>query len=168
MGWTRLRRDIEVATLREAAKTERDGSVCRRLLGLAHLLETGNRDEAQKIACLTGSNFLIWMKRFNEQGIPGLQSKPCSGRPRKISEEVVTKLKEKVLAGPTATEHLVRYRIVDLQGFLKEEHQVSICQSGLWYYLQNFKLSWKTGRQRHPKSDAKTQEAFKKTSVKSC
>ncbi len=37
-------------------------------------------------------------------------------------------------------------------------------QSGIWYTLQQLDLSWKTGRQRHPKSDDAVQDAFKKTS----
>ena len=167
MAWTRLRQDIKAETLRDAAKTEKNSNTVRRLLGIAHLLDGGTRCEAQKICCLTINVFRIWMKRFNEQGIDGLKSKPSTGRPVKLSKEIIDKLQEKVLSGPSAAEHLVRYRIVDLQKFLQDEYKISMCQSGLWYNLQNLKLSWKTGRQRHPKSDHEAQEAFKKTSVKS-
>ncbi len=167
MGWTRLRKDIKSETLREEAKKEKDGSMCRRLLGIAHLLEGGSRQEAQKIACLTINTFRTWMKRFNEQGIPGLRSKKSPGRPVIISQKIEEKLKEKVLAGPSLEEGLVRYRIADLQKFLKEDHQISIGISGLWYNLRDLNLSWKTGRQRHPKSNEEAQETFKKTSKKS-
>lgn len=68
------------------------------------------------------------------------------------------------MEGPRAEEGLARYRIVDLQRFLKEEHGITMGVSGIWYVLQDLNLSWKTGRQRHPKSDEATQEAFKKTS----
>ncbi len=60
------------------------------------------------------------------------------------------KLKSKVLSGPGADEGLVRYRIVDLQRFLREEHEISMGISGIWYNLQELNLTWKTGRQRHP------------------
>jgi len=57
----------------------------------------------------------------------------------------------------------VRYRIVDIQHFLKEEHGIEMGLSGIWYKLQELELTWKTGRQRHPKSSEEGQEAFKKT-----
>lgn len=158
-----IREDIRAETLRQAAKTERNSGMCRRLLGIAHLIEGGNRTEAQKIACLTVNTFRIWIQRFNTQGIEGLRAKKSTGRPPKLSVEVEQSLREKVLQGPSAKEGLARYRIIDLKNFLQEEHQISIGISGIWYILQDLKLTWKTGRQRHPKSDEDAQEAFKKT-----
>ena len=136
MGWTRLREDISILTLREAAKKEKDSGMCRRLLAMAHLLETGNRQEAQKVACLTVNTFRTWMKRFNAHGIPGLRAKKSPGRPIALSAAIKAELKKKVLEGPSKEEGLVRYRLCDLQSFLKDEHQISLCSSGVWNYLQ--------------------------------
>lgn len=163
MAWTRLRKDIEASTLRIAAKKETNAGMSRRLLGIAHLLEGGTREEAHKIACLTINIFRIWMKRFNESGIEGLRSKKSTGRPPKISKEIKEELKKKILDGPDKRKGLVRYRIVDLQNMLKENYDIKIGSSGLWYILQELDLTWKTGRQRHPKSATDTQETFKKT-----
>ena len=164
MKATTLRTDIPATTLSEIAKTEKSGAVCRRLLGLAHLLEGGHRAEAQRIACLTTCTFRGWMKQFNDEGIAGLYPRKSPGRPSRMSQEVVCKLKEKVLSGPSPEEGLVRYRIVDLQTYLEKEHQISFGISRIWYVLQDLNISWKTARQRHPKSDEQAQEAFKKTS----
>lgn len=158
-----IRDDIAPVILRRAAKEERDGVVCRRLLGIAHLLEGGSRSEAQKIACLTVNTFRIWIQRFNVQGIEGLRSKKSSGRPRKLTSEVELTLKEQVLKGPSSEDGIVRFRLVDLQSCLQKEHGVSIRLSGIWRQLQRLGFTWKTGRQRHPKSDEQVQEAFKKT-----
>ena len=158
-----VRDDIPSEVLRKAAKSERDGEVCRRLLGIAHLLERGSRSEAQKIACLTVNTFRTWIQRFNVQGIEGLRSKKSSGRPPKLTSEVESKLREQVISGPLSEEGVVRYRLVDLQTFLQKEHGLSISISGVWRQLQRLGLTWKTGRQRHPKSDEQIQEAFKKT-----
>lgn len=165
MRATEIRKDIEAKELREAAKKEKNSRIVRRLLGLAHLLEGGSRSEAQKISCLNINNFRRWIQRFNAEGIEGLEAKTSPGRPPKLPPEVAKQLKEKVLEGPQAEEGLARYRIIDLQRFLKEEHGITMGMSGIWYVLQDLNLSWKTGRQRHPKSDEATQEAFKKTSL---
>ena len=161
-----LRQDFLISVIRKAAKEEKCSRICRRLLGIAHLLEGGSREECQKIACLSASNFRTWIKRFNEFGIEGLKSKKPRGRPLKLSPEILEKLKSKVLSGPGADEGLVRYRIVDLQRFLREEHEVSMGISGIWYNLQELNLTWKTGRQRHSNSRTQIQETFKKSSRK--
>jgi transposase len=67
-------------------------------------------------------------------------------------------LREKVLEGPSQEEGLVRYRIVDFQEFLKEKHGVSLGISTIWGVLRKLGCSWKTGRQRHPKSHEEIQE----------
>jgi transposase len=160
---TAIRQDIKAETLRRAAKREKNSGVVRRLLGIAHLIEGGSRSEAQEIACLCLSNFRIWIERFNAYGIEGLRAKKSTGRPAKLTDEMINDLKEKVRQGPSIEEGLARYRIVDLQNFLEKKHKVSLGISGIWYILKDLNLSWKTGRQRHPKSDKEVQEAFKKT-----
>ena len=159
-----IRKDIPAERLRESAKTEKNGGKVRRLLAIAHLIEGGKRPEVEKIACLTTNTFRIWIKRFNTYGIEGLNAIKSTGRPRKLTLEIEELLKEKVLQGPSKEEGIVRYRVVDLQRFLKTEHQVTVGISGLWYILKELNLSWKTGRQRHPQSQEAVQETFKKTS----
>ena len=164
MRATKLRQDIEEKVLRRAAKLEKDAGVCRRLFGIAHLLKGGSRFESEKIACLTTNTFRLWIERFNAEGIEGLKVKWSKGRPPTLTAEIAEKLREKVLEGPHKDEKLVRYRLVDIQKFLKQAYGVDMCVSGLWRQLQELQLTWKTGRQRHPKSDLKVQEAFKKNS----
>lgn len=123
-----------------------------------------SRSEAEKIACLTPNVFRIWVKRFNELGIEGVRDHKPSGRPAKLNARIRKSLKEKVVNGPSAREGLSRYRIIDLQEFLKNEHNITMTKSGIWYTLQDLDLSWKTGRQRHPQSDEVVQDTFKKTS----
>jgi transposase len=161
----KVREDIGAVELREVAKREKKGRVCRRLLALAHLLEGGSREEAEKIACLTSSNFRVWVKRYNELGIEGLVDIKPPGRPHKMSDKVKEELRTKVLKGPSKGEKIVRYRLVDLKNYLEKEHKIRMGLSGIWYELKGLKLSWKTGRQRHPKSEEAIQEAFKKKSL---
>jgi transposase len=162
MGIITPRKDIGLEELREILKKEKDAKVYRRLLGIIHLLEGGSRKEAEQKAHLSVNVFRNWILRFNKHGIEGLRSIKQTGRPAKISEEVAQDLMKKVLEGPCEEESLVRYRLVDMQEYLKKEHKISIALSGIWEALTDLKLSWKTGRQRHPQSDKAAQDDFKK------
>jgi transposase len=42
-----------------------------------------------------------------------------------------------------------------------------MCCSGVWHTFYELGLSWKMGRQRHPKSNEESQTAFKKISSQS-
>jgi hypothetical protein len=72
--------------------------------------------------------------------------------------------REKILEGPFKEEGFVCNRIVDFQEFLKEKPRISMGISTIWGHLQKLRCSWKTGRQRHPKSEEEIRETFKKTS----
>lgn len=159
-----LRTDINSSLIRASAKKEKCAKMCRRLLAIAALHDGYSRSEAEQIACLTPNVFRIWVKRFNAYGIEGTRDHKSTGRPVKLNASVRKTLKERVVTGPSTTESLSRYRIVDLQNFLKNEYNITMTQSGIWYNLQDLDLSWKTGRQRHPKSDEIVQDTFKKTS----
>ena len=160
----KLRQDISLEELRSHMRTEKDAKVYRRLLGIVHLLEGGTRAEARRLSQLSINIFRNWIVRFNTLGIAGLNSIKSTGRPRKMNEEMRAELKSKILKGPSPEEGIVRYRLVDLQDYLKTNHGISVCTSSVWYTLDDLDLSWKTGRQRHPKADEVVQESFKKTS----
>jgi len=162
-----LRGNISSAELRLRAKSERDPKLCRRLIAIAHILDGGTLAEARNIACVSEVPFRVWMHRYNAVGINGLKNKRKSGRPTKINAQVAQDLQSKVLSGPTELDGIVRYRIVDLQNYLRTTHGISMCVSGVWRKLQQLNLSWKTCRQRHPKANELAQEAFKKTSLSS-
>jgi len=160
-----IRQDINVQELKTALKSEKNAAVYKRLLGIIHLIEGGKRQEAEEKMQMNASNVRRWIKRFNKDGLNGLAPLKRTGRPKKSNAKVDQILKDKVLGGPSEKEGLARYRLTDLQAFLEQEHGIFFGLSGLWYQLKRLGLSWKTGRQRHPKSDTATQNAFKKTSV---
>jgi transposase len=166
MRATEVRCDIPVKELKVAVRGEKNSKVCRRLLGIIHLLEGGSRQEAQSIACLSVNVMRKWIKRFNQDGIEGLRSIKQTGRPPRMSWEVKQALRAKVLEGP-GEEGLARYRLIDMKQYLKEELGVDTSVTRIWNTCQELGLTWKTGRQRHPRTDEATQQSFKKTSKRS-
>lgn len=157
-----LRDDISATSLRVLAKGEKNAKTSRRFLAIAHLLDGGSAKGAQEIACLSEMPLRRWIHKFNAKGSDGLKRHKHAGRTPKINTDLGEVLKAKVLAGPSKDEGRVRYRLVDLQEHLQSEHQVYAAKSTIWYKLQELRLTWKTCRQRHPKSNDVVQEDFKK------
>jgi len=90
----------------QAYRTEKDGDVKERI----RLVRRVRFDdmEASKVAEreLNKTRWWAykWIKRFNEQGLEGLKDLPRSGRPPKVSEKKMLKVKQKVVENPSGWE----------------------------------------------------------------
>jgi transposase len=72
-------------------------------------------------------------------------------------------LKAVVLAGPDpAVDGVVRWRIVDLCRWVDERWGVRYSETGMLRLLWSLDLSHRKTRPRHPQTDEKAQQAFKK------
>src|SRR3954464_8817852 len=82
------------------ARRERDGCVSARLLALANALEGIPREEAARLAGMTGQTLGDWVHRYNAEGVEGLRDRPRPGRPCALDEVRQAALKALVLRGP--------------------------------------------------------------------
>jgi transposase len=78
--------DRDAAELRRLARRERDGRVSARLLALANALDGLPREEAARLAGMTGQTLGDWVHRYNAEGIDGLRDRPRAGRPCALDE----------------------------------------------------------------------------------
>src|SRR5215213_1099492 len=67
-----IRTDRDAAELRRLARRERDGRVSARLLALANALEGMPREEAARLAGMTGQTLGDRVHRYNAEGVEGL------------------------------------------------------------------------------------------------
>ena len=81
-----IRTDRDPAELRRLARRERDGRVSARLLALANALDGMPREEAARLAGMTGQTLGDWVHRYNEEGVEGLRDRPRPGRPCALDE----------------------------------------------------------------------------------
>src|SRR3954453_23193860 len=95
-----IRTDHDPAELRRLARRERDGCVSARLLALANALEGIPREEAARLAGMTGQTLGDWVHRYNTEGVEGLRDRPRPGRPCALDEGQQATLKALVLRGP--------------------------------------------------------------------
>jgi putative transposase len=104
-----------------------------------------------------------WVHRYNAEGIAGLCDRPKPGRTPKLTEGQMASLKAIVLAGPDpAADQIGRWRVVDLCRYVEQRWDVSYSETGMLRLLWSLDLSHRKTRPRHPQSDEKAQQAFKK------
>jgi transposase len=158
-----IRSDRSPAELRRLARLERDGRVSARLLALANALEGIPREEAARLAGMTGQTLGDWVHRYNAEGLKGLEDRPRSGRPPRLSEGQQAALRGLVLKGPNMErDGCAAWRIRDLCGLVERRFAVRYGESGMLRLLKGLDLSWQKARPVHPEADPKARARFKK------
>jgi transposase len=159
-----IRPDRDPTELRRLARRERDGRVGARLLALADALEGIPREEAARLAGMTGQTLGDWVHRYNAEDVEGLRDRPRPGRPCALDEGQQAALKAPVLRGPSLErDGCVAWRARDLCGLAEERFGVRYGESGMLKLLKGLDLAWQTTRPIHPEADPRAQERFKKT-----
>src|SRR5919107_791866 len=157
-------KDRDAAELRRLARRERDGRLSARLLALANALDGLPREEAARLAGMTGQTLGDWVHRYNERGVEGLRDRPRPGRPCALNEGQQAALKALILKGPRLErDGCVAWRLRDLCGLVERRFGVRYSETGLLALLKRLDLSWQKARPVHPEADPKAQERFKKT-----
>jgi len=152
------------AELRRLAARAKDAKQSRRLLSIAAVLGGMSRTEAATIGGMDRQTLRDWAHRFNAHGPAGLKDNHRRGNPRRLSQAQQAELAEIVETGPDrAVDGVVRWRRVDLQRVIAERFGVAYHERTVGKLLKALGFSHVSARPRHPKKDAATVEAFKKT-----
>src|SRR3954463_5606590 len=158
-----IRTDRGAGELRRLPRRERDGRVGARLLALANALDGLPREEAARLAGMTGQTLGDWVHRYNAEGIEGLRDRPRPGRPCASDEGQQAALEALVLRGPALRrDGCVAWRARDLCALVEARFGVRYRESGMLRLLEGLDLSWQKTRPVHPEADPKAQERFKK------
>ena len=160
-----LRTDISVIELRLLAKGTKDANQSRRLLSIAAALDGMNRGDAAKVGGMDRQTLRDWAHRFNAQGPGGLKDDWYGGPAPRLSPAQLAELALIVETGPDReADKVVRWRRVDLQKVIATRFGVDYHERYVGTLLERLGFSHISARPRHPKQDAETIEAFKKTS----
>lgn len=103
-----------------------------------------------------------WIRRYKDGGFEGLWDQLRPGAPIKLTEDQVIELYQKIFTGPEEDELLSRYRISDLQKFIRKDWGIKYSISGLHSVMKRMKLSHVTPRPQHPKNDPLVMDIWKK------
>lgn len=160
-----LRRDHSAAELRGFAAATKNANQSRRLLSLAAVLDGMNRTEAARIGGMDRQTLRDWVHRFNDHGADGLVDSWSKGPAPRLSAEQRAEIAQLVESGPDRAVHgVVRWRRIDLQRVIVERFGVAYHERTVGKLLKALGFSHLSARPRHPAQDARTIEAFKKTS----
>ena len=153
------------AALRRLAARTKDANQGRRLLSIAAVLDGMGRADAARIGGMDRQTLRDWAHRFNERGPAGLRDNWVRAKPRRLTEAQQAELSQIVETGPDrAADGVVRWRRVDLQRVLAARFGVAYHERTVGKLLKALGFSHVSARPHHPKQDAATVEAFKKTS----
>jgi transposase len=158
-----IRGDRSPAELRRLARYEHDGRVSARLLALANALEGIPREEAARLAGMTGQTLGDWVHRYNVQGVAGLRDHHRTGRHCRLDPGRQAALKAIVLRAPDPErDGCVAWRARDLCRLVEQRFHVHYSESGMLRLLHSLELSWQKPRPVHPEASVKAQARSKK------
>ena len=156
--------DKSATDLRLLARLQKAVKTALRLLGIAHILDGRGRAEAAALVGLTPLSLARAVKRYNAEGVAGLQDHKGSGRPRKLTAEQDAELKRIVLAGPEdKTSGCTEFRLRDIVGLVEKKWGVRLSAESVRKRLRAMKVKKLVCRPLHHKADPVAQAAFKKT-----
>jgi transposase len=160
-----LRADFTATDLRRLAQSRRDAGQVRRLLSLAMIYDGGSRSGAARIGGVGLQTVRDWVLRFNRDGPDGLiDGKAPGGRPRLDANQRAA-LASAVESGPIPAAHgVVRWRLVDLVQWIRDEFALSISTQTLSRELRAMGYRKLTARPRHHAQAADAIDVFKKAS----
>jgi transposase len=169
------RRELSAGELRRRAVRCRNVAAARRMLALALVLEGSSREAAARHAGMDRQTLGDWVHRYNEEGLAGLYGRRRSGRRPRLTPEQQAELAAVVEQGPDPErDGVVRWRRLDLQALLKDRFEVEMHErcSGpiamgalVGKVLRRLGFARLSVRPKHPLSDPRAQETFKKASL---
>ena len=160
-----LRGDFDGDIVRGIAKRSGDANQTRRLLSLAAIYDGARRSEAARIGGVTLQIVRDWVLRFNADGPDGLLDRKPPGAPPRLSSAHRAALARIVEEGPIPAVHgVVRWRIIDLVQWLRDEFGLVVCETTVRKALKEMGFAKLSARPRHHAQNELALSAFKKTS----
>lgn len=160
---TEIRTDLHDArALRALACGAASPRKVKRLLALANALDGMSFTAAAIAAGMERQALCDAAKRYNAEGLAGLDDRPRSGRQRRLDPEQEQKLAALVREGPDPEKDgISAFTLDDLVSIIKERFGVDYGPTGVSAILHRLGFSRQKARPHHPKKDEAAQAAFK-------
>lgn len=158
-----VRSDFTAMDLRLFSRRCDDPDQVRRLLAMALILDGASRSDAAKAAGVTLQIVRDWVLRFNDAGTDGLATRKAPGPASILNDEQRARLAQQVEVGPIPAAHgVVRWRLVDLAQWIRDEFGLSVTRFTLGRELRAMGYCKLTARPRHHGQKPDDVAVFKK------
>lgn len=143
------------------SKKEQHPRVKIRLLGLAHIKDGVSYRDVASMLKVVLSTVQEWVNKFSKSELEGLQEKGDRGKKPLFPIEQEPKLKQ-ILLKKQKTKKGGALIGKDIQKIIFNSFGIKCALRTTYKILHRIGLSWVSSRSKHPKSDKKAQEEFKK------
>lgn len=151
-----------LAELQEKARREKSAKPRVRLQAVILALQGEKASDIARTLGATERSVFSWVSWYNEQGLAGLPDAPRSGRPLRMTPELIDRFRARVEAGALPQDGVCTLRAVDLKRILKDEFEVEYSLNGVYWLLHHLGYSYLMPRPRHRQAKPEAQEEFKK------
>ena len=98
----------------------------------------------QKAGLKSDVSGIQWVRRFNEEGIGGLEDRPRSGKPVTHTEQVRSQLIDLALQKPQSIGYPFElWTLTRIQIAYKEQYGMHLSRSTIWEWFKDEGLAWK-------------------------
>jgi len=132
-----------------------------RLLAVLWAVEGKSALEIARTLHRSRRSVQIWVYRYRDQGLTGLENRPRSGRPSRLKRDRLAALETRIEAGPRPEDGSCRLAGREIQRILAQEFGTVYSLAGTYRLLHRMGYSCLKPRPRHRKTDPETQEAWK-------
>ena len=132
-----------------------------RLLAVSLFLAGQSRTNIAKRLSTARSSVNNWVSNYLKNGLAGLENKPITGRPSKLTPEQLCMLAAYIKNSSNNHEG-GRLTGEGISNYIDAQFSVRYHVDHVYKLLKKLGFSWITSRSRHPKQSQVAQEAFKK------
>jgi len=132
-----------------------------KLLAVSHFLEGKSRTDIAAFLKVSRRSVNIWIKAYLDSGLRGLEVKPRSGRPHRLTPEQLANIKQYVIDNAIKSDG-GRLQGKDIKEYIEATFGVTYQKTNIYHLLNKLNLSWITTRSKHPKQSEEVQASFKK------
>lgn len=151
----------DVEQLRRLIDGERRADRRDRLRMALLALQGFEKLQIAEILGVAKSTVEYWAYAYRDRGIEALQGKIRTGRTAKITGEQARRLKQRIDAGPLASDGVCTLRGKDIQRIAREELGVSVGLSSVYRTLERMGYSCLAPRPRHENQNLAAQKDFR-------
>jgi len=156
-----VRDHLTIDKLKKLERQQKDAGLAKRFRIVVLAIEGWGAVDIARALGLSRRACQMWVQRYNEFGLDGLQDREGRGRRPTLTPDQEDQVRERIDAGPTPDDKVCTLRGSDIKNILENEFEICRSLSSVYDLLHRLGYSCLQPRPKHRKADAEAQAAFK-------